>query len=170
MKCKACHHLNIASEAECFMCGARLYRGAPPAHAGIFVFVALCIFIPVLSATGGMIKLLPLFGVNTTGLRPSGGPGLVPIVIAFLGISACLTISRTQLPRNTQMLYCGIATGLSWLAFVIYVTGFAKEMQAPRKRYVSEHRLDHTPVDAGRGATVLADTRRVAVRESGTLA
>ena len=172
MKCKTCHHLNVASEAECFMCGARLHRGAPPAHGMVFGFIALCIFIPVLSATGGMLKILPLFGIDTTGLRSSGGPGLVPMVLGFLGISVCLTISRTQLPRTTQMLYCGIVTGLCWIAFVIFVAGFAKESQAPRKRYVaapSLHRFDLAAIDSGRGAAMLTDAGGVAVREPGTL-
>jgi hypothetical protein len=127
------------------MCGARLHRGAPPAHGMIFVFIALCIFIPVLSATGGMLRILPVFGVNTSGLRPSGGPGLVPLVLGFLGISVCLAISRTRLPSPTQMLYCGIVTGLCWIAFVVFMTGFAKELQAPPKK-----RIVQRPVDAAR--------------------
>lgn len=173
MKCKACHHLNIASEAECFMCGARLHRGAPPAHGGIFVFIALCIFIPVLSATGGILKVLPILGVNTVGLKPSGGPGLVPMVLDFLGISACLAISRTRLPTNQQMVYCGLATGLCWLAFVVFVAGFARELQAPPKRFVaapSGHRVDLAPVDARRAPAMLAHARGVPVREPGALA
>jgi hypothetical protein len=156
------------------MCGARLYRGAPKAHGMLFVFIGLCIFIPVFSATGGMIRVLPHLGINTSGMRPTGGPGLVPMVIGFLGISVCLTISRTRLPAATQMVYCGVVTGLCWIAFIVFVTGFAKEMQSPRKRYVESapgrEGFDRAPVDAGRSAAMLADVRRVPVREAGALA
>lgn len=176
MKCKACHHLNISSEAECFMCGAKLYRGAPKAHGIVFVFLALCIFIPVFSATGAVIKVLPIFGINTTGLRAGGGPGIVPLVLGFLGIGACLAISRTQLSSTQQAMYCGLATALLWLAYLVFVVGFAKELQAPRRRMAvvpsieRGQRFDLAPVDARRGPAMLADASRVAVGEPGALA
>ena len=176
MKCKACHHLNCASEAECFLCGAKLYRGAPPAHGVVFVFLALCIFIPVFSATGGVLKVLPHFGINTSGMRAGGGPGLVPVVLGFLGISACLTISRTQLPMATQSLYCGLVTGCCWLAYLVFVVGFVKEIQSPRRveRGFAPSpvaiRFDLAPVDPRRTAAVFADASGVAVREAGAVA
>lgn len=179
MKCKACHHLNIASEAECFMCGAKLYRGAPKAHGIVFVFLALCIFIPIFSATGGILKVLPYFGVSTSGLK-AGGPGLVPIILGVLGVSACLTISRTQLPSQTQGLYCALVAGCCWLAYLVFVVGFAKELQAPPRRaelnpppstiVQARGRFDLAPVDPRRAPAVFADARCVAVREAGTVA
>jgi hypothetical protein len=142
----------------------------------IFVFVALCIFIPVFSATGGILKVLPYIGMDTSGLRPSGGPGLVPMVLGFLGISVCLAISRTMLPATTQMIYCGVVTGLCWVAFIVFVAGFTKEVQSTRKRYVmvtsvpGRKGFDFAPVDAGRSAAVLANACRVPVRETGARA
>lgn len=176
MKCKACHHLNIDSEDECFLCGAKLYRGAPPVHGIVFVFLAACLFVPVFSAMGGSLAILPLFGFNTAGLR-AGGPGIVPIVLGVLGVSACLTISRTQLPAKTQSLYCGIVAGCCWLAYLIFVVGFAKELQTPRRRVERNtspiqvrERFDLAPVDPRRAAPVFADARGIAVRESGAVA
>jgi hypothetical protein len=135
MKCKACHHLNCSSDAECFMCNAPLYRGAPKVHGALFVFLALCVFIPVFSATGGVIRVLPWFGVNTAGMRAGGGPGVVPLVIGFLGVNLCLLITRFQISFKEQLVYSALVTALAWGAYLFSIVALAKEISgSPRRR------------------------------------
>lgn len=135
MKCKACHHLNCSSDAECFLCGAPLYRGAPKVHGILFLFIGLCVFIPVFSATGGIIRVLPWFGINTTGMRAGGGPGVVPMVIGFLGVNVCLLITRFQISVKEQVLYSALVTLVAWGAYLFSVVALAKEISgSPRRR------------------------------------
>lgn len=146
MKCKACHHLNVASEAQCFMCGEKLYRGAPKAHGVVFVFVALCIFIPVFSTSGAATQLLPIAGIPTKALRSGGGPGIVPLIIGCLGVSVCLAVSRTHLTSQVQSIACGVITAFCWLVFLIYFFSYAKEMHTAKQRFVHRSTLPK-PID-----------------------
>lgn len=145
MKCHACHHLNADSEAECFMCGARLYRGAPPAHGAIFVFVALCILIPVINISGAATGIISLISPSQT-VKISGTSAFIAYIFGFLGLSVCLTVSRTQLPKNTQLLTCGIVTGFCWFVYLLTLASLAKETQKP-KRILTYHVIPLTVGD-----------------------
>lgn len=130
MKCKACHHLNNPSDAECLMCGTLLYRGTPPVPAVLYVFVALCIFLPVFSATGGILKLLPHFGVNTTHLRAGGLPGFIPWALGTFGVTACLYVTRTPFNTATKVALSAATVALIWGVYVAFSVGLAKEILA----------------------------------------
>ncbi|QEL14369.1 hypothetical protein [Limnoglobus roseus] len=132
MKCWNCHHLNNASDAECFMCGAVLYSGTPKAHGSLYVFVALCVFLPVFSAAGGILHVLPHFGVNASQLRAGGAPGIIPWILGTAGISACLYVTRTPFPLKVQLLLSALVVLVCWGAYIGFSVGLAKELTAPR--------------------------------------
>lgn len=128
MKCKACHHLNNPSDAECLMCGTLLYRGTPPVPAILYVFIAMCIFLPVFSATGGILKVLPQFGVNVSHLRAGGAPGFIPWLLGTFGVSACLYLTRTPFTTATKVTLSIATVALIWTVYIAFSVGLAKEI------------------------------------------
>lgn len=133
MKCKACHHLNNPSDDECLMCGTLLYHGTPPVPAVLYVFLAMCIFLPVFSATGGILKILPHFGVNTSQLRAGGAPGVIPWILGTLGVSAVLYLTRTPFATPTKVGLSIAVVVVIWGVYIFTSIGLAKELTAPRR-------------------------------------
>ncbi len=146
MKCWNCHHLNNASDAECFMCGAVLYNGTPKVHGSLYAFLALCVFLPVFAVAGGTNKVLPLFGVTPPtvsasqgvkvrvdpvpvyrGRVASNGPIFIPVVLGMLGVGACLSITRMPFGLKTQSILSGLVVLTCWTAYLLAAVELAKD-------------------------------------------
>jgi hypothetical protein len=142
MKCTECHHLNISSEAECFMCGASLEIGLPPVHPILYVLMAGCIFLVIFSAIGGASSIQPNTDTGFTTRAPRGGlsnprtakaslgamafraSGLqihpVAILLGVLGTYGMLRITQMDIPSSRQIgLGLGLLTAVWGLYFAI---------------------------------------------------
>ena len=127
------------------MCGARMYRGAPKAHSLLIVFLALNVFLWVFSMSGAAGELLRTFGQNTKGVRIAGGT--IPIILAVLGVNLCLIVSRTQLSKKQQTLYCTLITSFCWGVYFLYIFSLAAEQTSPR-RYTDAGSRENLPMCA----------------------
>lgn len=149
MKCWNCHHLNSATDADCFMCGAALHTGTPKVHGSLYAFLALCVFLPVFALAGGTNKVLPLFGVapvvetgepgvkvRVKGMRvyrgklPGNGPVIIPVVLGLLGVGACLYVTRTPFALTTQLILSAVVVLVCWAVYLVAAVALASEQNA----------------------------------------